>query len=175
MTSGTARTVEHLVQMEHVSVVEAAKMVAWSRATYYRHKSASRTTLHWASPLTTLGTPVAQRGATRSDLCIEPRIGRRTREHGSGLQVARKTTVTGPPPSESHRVGPCSRPPVPRSRLPVTPPVASTRPSSLPPGAPRRAENACREFAGKQAIASNLVRDTRRPLRLHLVGRVVSS
>ncbi|MFF4095856.1 recombinase family protein [Streptomyces sp. NPDC001834] len=35
------RTVEHLVETEGIGVVEAAKTVGWSKATYYRHRSAA--------------------------------------------------------------------------------------------------------------------------------------
>jgi len=34
------RTVEHLVGAEGLTVAKAARMVGWSRATYYRHASA---------------------------------------------------------------------------------------------------------------------------------------
>lgn len=36
------RTVEHLIAAEQISVVEAARTVGWSKATYYRHKAVAR-------------------------------------------------------------------------------------------------------------------------------------
>ncbi|MGJ5723112.1 recombinase family protein [Brevibacterium sp. H602] len=35
------RTVQHLIEAEGLGVVEAARTVGWSKATYYRHRSAS--------------------------------------------------------------------------------------------------------------------------------------
>ncbi|KTR80476.1 invertase, partial [Rothia kristinae] len=34
------RTVQHLIDSEGLGVVEAAKTVGWSKATYYRHRAA---------------------------------------------------------------------------------------------------------------------------------------
>lgn len=35
------RTVKHLIEVEQLGIVEAARMVGWSKATYYRHRSAA--------------------------------------------------------------------------------------------------------------------------------------
>lgn len=36
------RTVKHLIEVEGLGVVEAAKTVGWSKATYYRHRAEAR-------------------------------------------------------------------------------------------------------------------------------------
>ncbi|MGW8483568.1 recombinase family protein [Microbacterium sp. NPDC055903] len=40
------RTVEHLMENEGLGVVEAAKTVGWSKATYYRHRAAVGSSMH---------------------------------------------------------------------------------------------------------------------------------
>ncbi|OYO14038.1 recombinase family protein [Enemella evansiae] len=41
MVARNLRTVQHLIDAEGLGVVEAAKTVGWSKATYYRHRAAA--------------------------------------------------------------------------------------------------------------------------------------